>query len=239
MKDKKISEQIITLEKMRRDFVANVSHELRTPLTVIHGYLESLLEQANNETRPWKKIFEQMYQQTTRMENIIEDLLLLSRLESEMNENSATKKVNVAKLLRSICNEAKVLSGDSNHIFHLSVDFKLSIQGDEKEFCSMISNLVFNAVKYTPANGHIFIDWYRDADNAYLKIRDTGIGIAKKHIPRLTERFYRVDKARSRESGGTGLGLAIVKHVINRHNARLEIESEPGKGSIFTCIFPF
>ncbi len=237
MKNPNVSEQLLALEKMRRDFVANVSHELRTPLTVVHGYLESLIEQSSKGPESWKRIFEQMYQQTTRMENIINDLLLLSRLECEQDVANSHKKINMAKLLKSICHEAQGLSGELNHHFHLSIDAKLSIKGNENELCSMISNIIYNAVKYTPPNGHIFIDWYQDVSHAYLKIRDTGIGIAKKHIPRLTERFYRVDKARSRDSGGTGLGLAIVKHVINRHNAQLQIESELGKGSTFICIF--
>ncbi|MGD9107548.1 MAG: phosphate regulon sensor histidine kinase PhoR [Gammaproteobacteria bacterium] len=235
MKKFSLSDKLQAIEKMRRDFIANVSHELRTPLTVIHGYLETLIEQADDKTK--QNIFELMYQQTTRMENIINDLLLLSSLESE-EKTIQHKKINLAKLLKSICNEAKILSGKNNHVFHLSIDPKIIIQGDEKELCSMISNLIFNAVKYTPANEHIFIDWYQDLNYAYLKIRDTGIGIAKKHIPRITERFYRVDKARSRASGGTGLGLAIVKHVLNRHNAQLEIQSELGKGSTFICVFP-
>ena len=213
MNKQSLSDKLQAIEKMRRDFIANVSHELRTPLTVIHGYLETLIEQADDKTK--KNIFELMYQQTTRMENIINDLLLLSSLESE-EKITSHKKINLAKLLKSICKEAKVLSGENKHVFHLSIDPKIIIFGDEKELQSMISNLIFNAVKYTPANGHIFIDWHQDAKHAYLKIRDTGIGIAKKHIPRLTERFYRVDKARSRASGGTGLGLAIVKHVLSR-----------------------
>jgi len=230
----KITEQKLALEKMRRDFVANMSHELRTPLTVIHGYLETLVEQEADENK--QNIFAQMYQQTTRMKNIIEDLLLLSRLES--SEEKAHKKVSVPTMLKSICQEAKTLSGVAQHNFHLNIDSNVTIYGDKDELRSMISNIVFNAVKYTPAKGHIYIDWYQDNNNAYLKIRDTGIGIAQKHIPRLTERFYRVDKARSRASGGTGLGLAIVKHVLLRHNARLQIESELDKGSTFICIFP-
>lgn len=230
----KITEQKLALEKMRRDFVANVSHELRTPLTVIHGYLESLLEQEPDETK--QDIFTQMYQQTTRMQNIIEDLLLLSRLES--SKEKSHKKVSIPNMLKAICQEAKTLSGAAQHHFHLHIDSGLTIYGDKDELRSMISNIVFNAVKYTPAKGDIYIDLDRDNDHAYLKIRDTGIGIAKKHIPRLTERFYRVDKARSRASGGTGLGLAIVKHVLLRHNGRLQIESEPNKGSAFICIFP-
>ena len=238
MNNKDINTQKLVLEKMRRDFVANVSHELRTPLTVVHGYLEVLLEQniaADNEI---KKIFTQMYQQTTRMENIIEDLLLLSRLESDEKEETAHMKVNMAALIKDVCKEAKTLSGASKHKFHLDVDPELKILGDKNELRSMISNLIFNAVKYTPATGHIYVSWNRANNKACLQVRDTGIGIEKKHIHRLTERFYRVDKARSRASGGTGLGLAIVKHVLIRHHAELEIISELNKGSTFTCLFP-
>jgi two-component system phosphate regulon sensor histidine kinase PhoR len=235
MSNTTLSDKLLAVEKMRRDFIANVSHELRTPLTVIHGYLETLIEKADDKTK--KNIFASMYQQTTRMENIINDLLLLSSLESE-EKPASHKKIKLAKLLKAICKEAKVLSGENKHVFHLSIDPDIIIKGDAKELQSMISNLIFNAVKYTPAHGHIFVDWYQDKNHAYLKIRDTGIGIAKKHIPRLTERFYRVDKARSRASGGTGLGLAIVKHVLNRHNAKLEIESVLDQGSTFICIFP-
>jgi two-component system, OmpR family, phosphate regulon sensor histidine kinase PhoR len=230
-------EQRVALDKMRRDFVANVSHELRTPLTVIHGYLETLLTNNLNNTKNFRKIFTQMYQQTTRMENIIADLLLLSRLENE-EEVEQRNPVAIASLLKSICREAKILSGSAHHKIFLEAERNLKILGNENELRSMISNIIFNAVKYTPANGSIFVKWCSDKKKAYLTVRDTGIGIAKKHIPRITERFYRVDKARSRASGGTGLGLAIVKHVLIRHNAQLKITSNLGKGSTFTCIFP-
>lgn len=226
------------LEHIRQDFVANVSHELRTPLTVILGYLETLFEQASDNDAAWKKIFEQMYQQSLRMEKLIEDLLLLSRLENDVPENERYKPVNVELVLENICLDAKALSGSRHHKIHLKADKNLKICGLENELRSAFSNIIFNAVNYTPAQGHVFVDWYRENNYVYLKVCDSGIGIAPEHIPRLTERFYRVDRARSRESGGTGLGLAIVKHALIRHKAQLKIESVLGKGSTFICIFP-
>lgn len=226
------------LERMRQDFVANVSHELRTPLTVIHGYLESLLSQEHDETQPWNKIFTQMHQQTLRMENLIEDLLLLSRLENQEDEAIDTKKVDVPQLLQTLTQDAIEFSGDSKHLIQLEAEKELYLVGHEDELRSLFSNIIFNAVKYTPAHGIISIRWYPFENNIYFSVKDTGIGIASEHIPRLTERFYRVDAGRSRASGGTGLGLAIAKHVLIRHLGKLEVTSELGKGSTFTCIFP-
>lgn len=225
------------LERMRQDFVANVSHELRTPLTVIHGYLEALLHQDLAETKPWKKIFLQMHQQTQRMENLIEDLLLLSRLECEEDENNTKNTVHVSALLKTIYKEAQTFSRDLDHDITLLVH-DLNLMGFESELRSLFSNIIFNAVKYTPAKGKIIIRWYRDQNLAKFSVEDTGIGIAPEHIPRLTERFYRVDPGRSRASGGTGLGLAIAKHVLLRHQGALHIKSELGKGSLFECFFP-
>jgi two-component system phosphate regulon sensor histidine kinase PhoR len=235
---KPVVKHIQHLERMRQDFVANVSHELRTPLTVIHGYLEALLDQDLDETKQWKKIFLQMHQQTLRMENLVENLLLLSRLESNENVSRAEQEVSVAKLLTEICAEAKELSGDAHHVVRLQMDKDLKLSGWEEELYSLFSNIIFNAVKYTAAKGRIEISWYQKNNHAYFRVQDTGIGIAEEHIPRLTERFYRVDPARSRASGGTGLGLALAKHVLLRHQATLEIQSELGKGSVFTCVFP-
>lgn len=225
------------LEKMRQDFVANVSHELRTPLTVIHGYLELLLSEDQVETRVFQKMLTQMYQQGLRMEKLVEDLLLLSRLESQPLSKS-TKVVMVSRLLKSICQDAKIVSKDRDHIFNLQVDENLRLLGNESELYAAFSNIILNAVHYTPAKGVIHVTWEAKNDEAILTVCDTGIGIRLEDIPRITERFYRVDKARSRESGGTGLGLAIVKHVLIRHEARLEIESKIGCGSSFRCIFP-
>lgn len=226
------------LERMRQDFIANVSHELRTPLTVIHGYLEILIDRDSDDTQNLKKIFMQMQQQTMRMETLINDLLLLSRLESEEDENKNGRSVLVANLLTDICHDAQELSGESKHQITLHADTNLSLIGFEEELRSLFSNIIFNAVKYTPAGGDITIHWYQSEKSAIFKVSDTGIGIAPHHIPRLTERFYRVDPARSRASGGTGLGLAIAKHVLIRHHATLDISSELDKGSIFTCVFP-
>ncbi len=225
------------LENMRRDFVANVSHELRTPLTVIHGYLETLLEEKKVSSH-LLLIFKQMYQQSLRMEKLIEDLLLLSHLEIDIPQNQKIRPVPVAKLLLRIVEDASALSGERKHKIRLEVDQKLMVEGLEDELQSAFSNLVFNAISYTPANGKIIVRWYRDVEHAYLEVQDTGIGIAPEHIPRITERFYRVDRARSRSSGGTGLGLAIVKHALLRHQAQLKISSQLGHGSTFTCVFP-
>ncbi len=224
------------LERMRADFVANVSHELRTPLTVIHGYLETLIDESEDDAR--KKIFLQMHQHTLRMENLIENLLLLSQLENEEIKMQLEESVAVGNLLQVIAKEASELSDEQQHKIELRVDDTLLIRGSSEELRSLFSNIIFNAIKYTPAHGKITIEWYLQKHQAIFKVTDTGIGIAKEHIARITERFYRVDPARSRASGGTGLGLAIAKHILIRHEAELIIESTPGKGSTFTCIFP-
>ncbi len=231
-----IQRRIRHLERMRSDFVANVSHELRTPLTVIRGYLETLLPQANDKAPEWEKIFLQMHQHSLRMENIIEDLLLLSHLESA-EESGGKKRVHVAALLSRLGEEAKAVSGEQQHNLSLSVDKSLVLKGNEDELKSLFSNVIINAIKYTPAKGKIDIHWYQQDNHAIFEVNDSGIGIEPKHIPRLTERFYRVDKARSRGSGGTGLGLAIVKHVLTRHHGELFIESKPEQGSQFRCQF--
>ncbi len=230
-----MSLNIQQLERMRRDFVANVSHELRTPLTVLHGYLELLLNEKWDKQK--KNMFTQMQQQTARMENLIEDLLWLSQLENDGDEIIEKKAVDVAELISSICKEAKTVSG-GDHKFEITANKNLMLRGNEKELRSLFSNLIFNAVKYTPAGGKISTEWFEKDHQACFCIRDTGIGIEPHHIPRLTERFYRVDPARSRASGGTGLGLAIAKHVLIRHQGKLVIESQLGQGSVFTCIFP-
>jgi len=225
------------LEKMRQDLIANVSHELRTPLTVIHGYLEILIDQFPDESS-WQDIFKKIYQQSLRMESLVEDLLLLSLLETDYPEPDSYQEVHVAAMLTAIVNDAKILSGKKNHQIHLVADENLTLFGVEKELRSAFSNIIFNAIDYTPHNGQIEISWYGNKENIYFTVKDTGIGIDSRDIPRLTERFYRADKARSRVRGGTGLGLAIVKHVLIRHRAYLKIESELGKGSSFTCVFP-
>jgi len=233
-----VQSHIQHLERVRRDFIANVSHELRTPLTVIHGYLESLLKQDLDETKPWKKIFMQMYQHSIRMETIIDDLLLLSRLESEDQPLDERKRIDVAAMLDTLYTDAQMISGNKNQHIQLQADKKIVLDGSEEELKSLFSNIIINAIKYTPVDGSICIEWYQEKGCAIFKVTDTGIGIAKEHLPRITERFYRVDKGRSRESGGTGLGLAIVKHVLLSHEGELLVESELGKGSVFTCVFP-
>ncbi len=231
------STHVHRLEQVRRDFVANVSHELRTPLTVLSGYLETLTE-AYDECPPhWLRSLELMQHQAGRMQHIVTDLLMLSRL--EMNHKIHNEQiVAVSDVLATIVEDARALSKERGHSITLDADPTLNLYGNEEELRSAFSNLVFNAVQYTPAHGEIAVRWFRDAQGKHMVVRDNGAGIAAHHIPRLTERFYRVDAGRSRESGGTGLGLAIVKHVLNRHAAQLRIESEPGKGSTFTCDFP-
>ena len=224
------------LERMRRDFVANVSHELRTPLTVISGYLESIAA-ADNLPAAQQRAFNTMQQQASRMRRIVEDLLMLSRLENT-ETGGHYDPVDVTSLLSAIAEEARLLSGDNAHQITLDTDPKLRMTGNAKELYSAFANLVFNAVNYTPAKGQIALSWHSEPRGMVCKVRDTGIGIPAHHLPRLTERFYRVDDSRSRASGGTGLGLAIVKHVLARHGGHLEIESTPGQGSVFYCIFP-
>jgi two-component system phosphate regulon sensor histidine kinase PhoR len=223
------------LEQMRRDFVANVSHELRTPLTVIAGFLETMSDM--DEDGHWGSSLQLMQDQAARMQRIVEDLLLLSRLEMD-TAPEARDPVSVPSLLAAIREDALRLSGDKKHEILLEADDNLWLLGNEQALRSAFSNVIFNAIRYTPSGGTIRIHWFADRAGACLDVIDNGIGIAANHIPRLTERFYRVDVSRSRESGGTGLGLAIVKHVLNRHDAHLEIQSEPGKGSTFRLIFP-
>ncbi|MCB1828224.1 MAG: two-component sensor histidine kinase [Coxiellaceae bacterium] len=227
-------QQLHKLEKMRQDLIANVSHELRTPLTVFQGYLESLIEDAQGH--PWQPIFIQMQQQSTRMEKLVADLLLLARLESDQLITEKKQQIPVPDMINAMCQQAKILN--STHHIIADIDEKLLIQGYENEIHSAFSNLLFNAVYYTRDNGTIHIRWYKETNHAIFSVTDTGIGIDKKHIPRLTERFYRVDKARSRANGGTGLGLAIIKHVLIRHHGELIIDSEVGKGSTFCCRLP-
>lgn len=223
------------LEQMRKDFVANVSHELRTPLTVISGYLETLLDNAESINPRWRRALEQMQQQGTRMQALLNDLLLLARLEAT-DYPADNQVVAVAPLLAAIVEDARVLSG-GQHAIELEVPGAPELKGSEAELRSAFSNLVVNAVKYTPAGGRIHLRWYADQQGQYLAVEDNGPGIEARHLPRLTERFYRVDASRASNTGGTGLGLAIVKHVLLRHRARLQIDSAPGRGSVFTCCF--
>ncbi len=220
------------LEQMRRDFVANVSHELRTPLTVVHGYLE-MLDPA--EQPDWAPMLAEMQRQSQRMTQLVEDLLTLSRLEAR--ETLPEEDVAMVPMLATLRREAEALSHGRHRICVVD-DARVDLLGSTKELHSAFSNLVSNAVRYTPADGEIEIRFASDADgNVVLSVRDSGFGIPEAHLPRITERFYRVSTSRSRESGGTGLGLAIVKHVLNLHGARLEISSDVGHGSTFACHF--
>ena len=230
--------QASRLETMRRDFVANVSHELKTPLTVVSGFLETLAdgEVTLSEART-REAFVLMQQQTARMLQLIEDLLTLSALESSPTLTDATP-VDVPELLQSLLNEGKALS-NGRHDIVLESEAGLKVSGSANELRSAFGNLLANAVRYTPAGGKIRMTWKRrSSGEGEFAVEDSGIGFEAKHIPRLTERFYRIDQGRSRETGGTGLGLAIVKHVLTRHLAQLEIQSEPGRGSRFAAVFP-
>jgi two-component system phosphate regulon sensor histidine kinase PhoR len=223
------------LEAMRKDFVANASHELRSPLTVISGYLDSMGEDAAVDPA-WAGPVAEMRRQAERMNAIVHDLLELSKLESADNE-AGENLIDVAGMLALLRKEALAQPLNPRDVT-LTLESTAKLLGEEAEIHSAFSNLVANAVKFTPADGRIGIRWWTDASGGHLTVSDTGIGIAAEHIPRLTERFYRVDPGRARQHGGSGLGLAIVKHVLQRHGARLEIESEEGRGSTFTCHFP-
>ncbi|HCZ47730.1 MAG TPA: phosphate regulon sensor histidine kinase PhoR, partial [Gammaproteobacteria bacterium] len=225
------------LEQVRRDFVANASHELRTPLTVIFGFLEALTVEPDNVPQRWHRPLELMTQQTVRMQRIIDDMLMLARLEGDTSRASSGD-VNVPNMLQLIRSEAQALSGARAHRLELDVDDGLWLRGSELELRSAFSNLVSNAVQHTPDGSLIRLRWRATPDGgARFEVQDNGEGIAAEHLPRLSERFYRVDASRSRARGGTGLGLAIVKHALARHGAELTIHSAPGEGSRFGCVF--
>jgi two-component system, OmpR family, phosphate regulon sensor histidine kinase PhoR len=225
----------VRLETVRRTFVANASHELRSPLTVISGYLDSLAEDPGLPEH-WHEPVEEMARQSDRMRRIIEDLLTLSRLEAAAPE-ADRERVDVAGMLAGLRKEALARPLRPGTV-ELLLDSESALLGVEAELYSAFANIIDNALKYTPADGRVQIRWHRDGAEACLAVADTGVGIPAEAIPRVTERFYRVDKGRDRATGGTGLGLAIVKHVLQRHGARLEVESQPGAGSTFTCRFP-
>ena len=224
--------QLVRLEQVRRDFVANVSHELRTPLTVVHGYLDMMDPEPDSE---WAPLVDEMRRQSQRMTRLVEDLLTLSRLEAQQHLPEET--IAMTPLLITLRREADALSQGRHGIF-VEDTAQCDLFGSGKELHSAFSNLVSNAVRYTPSDGRIVIAFARTDDGgARLSVRDSGYGIPANHLPRLTERFYRVSTSRSRESGGTGLGLSIVKHVLNLHQGRFEIDSEVGRGSTFSCLF--
>ena len=236
--------RLLQLEQMRRDFVANVSHELRTPLTVVHGYLDML---DPDEHPDWAPMLAEMQRQSQRMTQLVEDLLMLSRLESQ-DSLPGEETVAMAPMLATLRREAVALS-HGRHEVVVEDAAGVDLWGSNKELHSAFSNLVSNAIRYTPVGGHVTIRFRNDRPErlnsgamvkntgVVLEVTDTGYGIPAAHLPRITERFYRVSTSRSRESGGTGLGLSIVKHVLNLHQARLEIASDVGRGSTFSCHF--
>ena len=233
-----VSQDITKLENteaMRRDFVANVSHELKTPLTVLSGFLETVRDIPLPEEDK-KRYLDMMHVQAMRMQHLVEDLLALATLEGN-SEPPSLAPVPMQRMMMQLQHDIEALSA-GRHTVSMSCDPAVSVCGAELELLSAFSNLASNAVRYTPDGGKIHLDWSVKDGHAVYSVTDTGIGIAAEHIPRLTERFYRVDRSRSRDTGGTGLGLAIVKHVLSRHGGELQVTSEHGKGSTFRAVFP-
>ncbi|MGR8933685.1 MAG: phosphate regulon sensor histidine kinase PhoR [Gammaproteobacteria bacterium] len=226
--------QLKKMERMRKDFVANVSHELRTPLTVLKGYLETLQDMDDGQSALISTSLGQMCEQTDRMQHLVDDLLLLARLETQQKK---FRCVDMTALLTQICRDSGALAGAEQRV-ELLIDCTDNVYGDEQELRSAFTNLVVNALKYSPHESKVTVRWLKTATDVRLAVEDRGEGISAEDIPRITERFYRVDVQRSRRANGTGLGLAIVKHVLVRHDAKLEIRSELGSGSCFYCIFP-
>jgi two-component system phosphate regulon sensor histidine kinase PhoR len=219
----------------RRDFIANVSHELRTPLTVILGFLEPMIDEEADTPTPRGRALALMNEQAQRMRRLVEDLLQLSRLENSPLPASE-QTVNVPALVAALAEEARALSGGQHTVVIECA--KAALRGDPDELRSAFGNLVSNAIRYTPTGGVVTLRWKTQGELGIFEVEDSGIGIAAAHLPRLTERFYRVDRGRSSATGGTGLGLAITRHVALRHEAKLEVESEPGRGSHFRIVFP-
>jgi len=228
--------KIRRLEEMRRDFVANVSHELKTPLTVVRGYVEMIQMEEDAFNPHWKKTFSTIEAQVSRMDRLVEQLLVLSKTEINVDSH-AQQQVNVPELIEDLIEDSHWLNQDKNHHITTDIDSSISLLGFETELKSAFSNLLSNAIMYTQPNGNIHITWKQQGDSVIYSVKDDGPGIEKEHISRLTERFYRIDKSRSRDTGGSGLGLAIVKHVLNHHNAELKINSELDKGSEFIILF--
>jgi two-component system phosphate regulon sensor histidine kinase PhoR len=223
------------LDAVRRDFVANVSHELRTPLTVVNGFLETLLDSLPPLDDLRQRHLALMHEQAVRMSRLVEDLLMLSRLEAEATP-LADEDIDMPALVAELAAEARALSAGRHQIAFDAGP--MDLRGSRDELRSAFGNLVSNAVRYTPSGGRISLSWRVQEEGAVFEVSDTGIGIAAEHLPRLTERFYRVDRSRSRETGGTGLGLAIVKHVLLRHHGRLQVDSALGQGSRFSAWLP-
>ena len=228
--------KIHRLEEMRRDFVANVSHELKTPLTVVRGYVEMILATEHALDPHWQKAFSTIEGQVTRMDRLVEQLLILSRVEIQKNDDDK-HVVDMPKLLNGLVEDAKWLNQQKQHTLEVDIEPQLMIEGVENELKSACLNLISNAIAYTQPNGVIKITWQRSGNKAKFSVKDNGPGIRPEDINRITERFFRVDKSRSRDTGGSGLGLAIVKHVLNHHKAELSIDSQWGEGSEFIIYF--
>jgi two-component system, OmpR family, phosphate regulon sensor histidine kinase PhoR len=225
------------IDTMRRDFVANVSHELKTPVTVLSGFVETLSDESFALTAAQRsRYLGMMAQQAMRMQRLVEDLLTLSALESSAAPVDE-QPIEVRAFMERLAEEARALSGE-RHRVECTVEDDCRLLGSRSELHSAFSNLVSNAVRYTPEKGAVSLAWRLANGSGVFSVTDSGIGIEARHIPRLTERFYRVDSGRSRETGGTGLGLAIVKHALTRHQAALDVVSEPGRGSTFSAVFP-
>ncbi|MCY4610855.1 MAG: phosphate regulon sensor histidine kinase PhoR [Gammaproteobacteria bacterium] len=228
--------QEIRMNRLRQEFVANVSHEIKSPLTVVTGYLETFEDHAGKP--PEQSVIREMSRQCQRMRSLVDDLLELSRLEASELSDHDLQDVDLAHLAGEVRHEAQTLTSEAQHTIEVEGEAGIQVRGRPEELYSALFNLVSNALRYSPDGGVVTIGWQRKNDRIRLAVTDQGVGIKKDHIARLAERFYRVDKARSRGTGGTGLGLAIVKHILQRHGARLQIDSEWGKGSTFTCVFP-
>ncbi|MGB1263282.1 MAG: phosphate regulon sensor histidine kinase PhoR [Cognaticolwellia sp.] len=228
--------KIQRLEEMRRDFVANVSHELKTPLTVVRGYVEMVQASESTLEPHWQKAFSTIETQVSRMDRLVEQLLVLSRIENNA-EDEKHQSVNLSRLILTIVEDVQWLNQDKSHTINDNIAPDIQIWGNEHELKSACLNLLSNAIAYTPANGIIDVTLDNDGNKIRFSVKDNGPGIKPEHVNRLTERFFRVDKSRSRNTGGSGLGLAIVKHVLNHHNAELAIDSEWRKGSEFTIYF--
>lgn len=225
------------LEQMRKDFIANVSHELKTPLTVMRGYLEMTEDLEGIDSAMWDKAHTMMVEQTTRMDDLVSQLLSLSKMERQDTPVDIVT-LNIPRMLNILVNEAVSLSNNKHNIT-FDIDETLTVKGNESELRSAFSNLVFNAVRYTPFGGNINIVWkLTKSGKAKFSVKDDGVGIEATHIPRLTERFYRVDEARTRQTGGAGLGLSIAKHALANHNSKLEITSKIDVGSVFSFRLP-
>lgn len=224
------------LEEMRRDFVANVSHELKTPLTVVRGYVEMIQLEQDAFNPRWQKTFATIESQVTRMDRLVEQLLVLSRTEINI-DNHDLHAVNVPELIEDLVSDSQWLNQTKKHTITTDIDPSMGILGFDTELKSAFSNLLSNAIAYTSEHGNIHVSWSMQGNSMKYTVSDDGPGIGKEHISRLTERFYRVDKSRSRDTGGSGLGLAIVKHVLNHHDAELKICSVVGKGSEFNIYF--